>query len=63
VHIRKTGREFLFFKFYAGRNRKMNFLKKILQKVKNYFKKKDRPESLFLKQYQEFGKQGGKNEN
>jgi len=36
-----------------------NFLKRILQKVKDYFKEKNRPESLFEKEYHKIGKKGG----
>jgi hypothetical protein len=31
-----------------------NFLKEIWRKVKDYFKKKDNPESLFLRRYEDF---------
>ena len=41
-----------------------NFLKRILQKVKDYFKEKNRPESLFEKEYQnQINKKGDKNES
>jgi len=31
-----------------------NFLKKFWRKVKDYFKKKNKPESLFLRRYEDF---------
>lgn len=39
----------------------MDFLKRIIKKVIEYFKEKKRPESLFEKEYWNFEK-GGKNE-